>query len=380
MLSAWNRRARNIVPADDAGQRGLMEKDHSIRSGLTKLILAGGILALGWCQWSLALAEPDCEFSAQRADFQVKFKDEICPYRVVGVFVLPGELLSLEAVGSGENEYYQLQTSAGRVTRTQTNRWFWRAPREAGLYLMTISRSLPADGDQKIFDSSNGDQAARLLSEDQALDPSFITLNIFVMIPFEQIQDECLKDFRIGRYPSKPLKGKAIYEPPRGFIEVTEENQETLISPHFKIEQFLCKQECLCPKYLVLRERLILKLERILEEFNRRGYCGSTLHIMSGYRTPYYNKLIGNVDYSRHLWGDAVDFFIDEDPRDEFMDDINGDGRIDAQDAIILHDIIEEVSGEPWYSEFIGGLGWYKKTSSHGPFVHTDVRGYRARW
>ncbi|MFH2036543.1 MAG: hypothetical protein ABIJ45_09090 [Candidatus Zixiibacteriota bacterium] len=33
-----------------------------------------------------------------------------------------------------------------------------------------------------------------------------------------------------------------------------------------------------------------------------------------------------------------------------------------------------------FYEKFIGGLGRYKKTEDHGPFVHTDVRGYRARW
>ena len=41
---------------------------------------------------------------------------------------------------------------------------------------------------------------------------------------------------------------------------------------------------------------------------------------------------------------------------------------------------IEEMYGKPWYEIFIGGLGKYKKTASHGPFVHVDVRGFRARW
>jgi len=101
---------------------------------------------------------------------------------------------------------------------------------------------------------------------------------------------------------------------------------------------------------------------------------------MSGYRTPYYNKLIGNVAYSRHLWGGAVDFFIDEDPCDGMMDDLNGDGRFNYKDAAILSDIIEDISDKYWYSRFLGGLGWYRKTVSHGPFVHVDVRGHRARW
>jgi uncharacterized protein YcbK (DUF882 family) len=101
---------------------------------------------------------------------------------------------------------------------------------------------------------------------------------------------------------------------------------------------------------------------------------------MSGYRTPYYNKLIGNVKYSRHLWGGAADIFIDEHPEDGMMDDLNGDGRIDCHDAAVLYDIIDQMYGKPWYERFLGGLGRYEKTNSHGPFVHVDVRGFRARW
>jgi len=101
---------------------------------------------------------------------------------------------------------------------------------------------------------------------------------------------------------------------------------------------------------------------------------------MSGYRTPYYNQLIGNVRYSRHLWGDAADIFIDEDPRDDTMDDLNGDCKIDYRDAKILFDIAEELFSDPQLSHFQGGLGWYKTSSAHGPFVHVDVRGWRARW
>lgn len=55
-------------------------------------------------------------------------------------------------------------------------------------------------------------------------------------------------------------------------------------------------------------------LEFILEKVNAQGYRWETFCVMSGYRTPYYNKAIGNVRYSRHLWGDAADIFIDENP------------------------------------------------------------------
>jgi hypothetical protein len=62
------------------------------------------------------------------------------------------------------------------------------------------------------------------------------------------------------------------------------------------------------------------------------------------------------------------------------MDDLNKDGRINYLDANVMYDIIEEMYQQPWYAPYIGGLGWYRKTSNHGPFVHVDVRQTRARW
>jgi hypothetical protein len=152
------------------------------------------------------------------------------------------------------------------------------------------------------------------------------------------------------------------------------------VAPHFRLKQFICKQEGDYPKYLVIKERLLLKLELILERANEAGYYASTLEVMSGYRTPYYNKVIGNVKYSRHLWGGAADIFIDENPHDGMMDDLNNDGKNDYQDAAVLYDIVDEMFGKPWYEPFVGGLARYARTRSHGPFVHVDVRGFRARW
>ncbi|MDX1389079.1 MAG: D-Ala-D-Ala carboxypeptidase family metallohydrolase, partial [Acidobacteriota bacterium] len=181
-------------------------------------------------------------------------------------------------------------------------------------------------------------------------------------------------------YPATPLKGLEIYQPPRGFIEVTEANVDTPVAPHFTLRQFLCKQGGGYPKYVVLRERLLLKLELLLEQVNAAGFECDTFHVMSGYRTPYYNRSIGNVKYSRHVYGGAADIFIDVDPRDGNMDDLNGDGKIDVHDAGVLYDLIDGLYGTDFYNAYVGGLGRYKKTKAHGPFVHVDVRGFRARW
>lgn len=62
------------------------------------------------------------------------------------------------------------------------------------------------------------------------------------------------------------------------------------------------------------------------------------------------------------------------------MDDLNGDGRIDEADAGWLETLIEELSAEGREGLPEGGLAAYGATREHGPFVHIDVRGTRARW
>jgi hypothetical protein len=86
------------------------------------------------------------------------------------------------------------------------------------------------------------------------------------------------------------------------------------------------------------------------------------------------------VKYSRHVWGGAADVFVDENPRDGMMDDLNADGAHDYRDAAVLYELVDGLYDKPFYAPFVGGLGRYKKTAAHGPFVHVDVRGFRARW
>jgi uncharacterized protein YcbK (DUF882 family) len=130
---------------------------------------------------------------------------------------------------------------------------------------------------------------------------------------------------------------------------------------------------------VVLRERLLFKLEYVLEQVNAEGIPAKSFSVMSGYRTPYYNAAIQNVRYSRHVWGDAADIFIDDDG-DAYMDDLNADRRHDSRDAEVLFNLVNQLDQRPGFSNFIGGLGRYKPTDSHGPFVHVDARGVKAKW
>jgi hypothetical protein len=292
-------------------------------------------------------------FSREEAGFAVRFRDEMSQNRITGVFCLPYEKMIFEVMDSLNYPQHSINSPSCGFTKLKRDKWQWQAPGEVGLYKAEIVRA---------------DLSASII------------LHIFVMVPYSRLKGEYLNGYRIGRYPKVAPKLLPIYKPPKGFIEVTPESEETLISPHFRLGQFICKQNGNYPKYVVLKERLILKLEHILEMVNEKGYACNTFNILSGYRTPYYNKRIGNVKYSRHIYGGAADIFIDENPKDDMMDDLNGDGVIDWRDAETLYRIIDDKYGKPSYMPFVGGLGRYKKTTAHGPFVHVDVRGRRARW
>ena len=286
-------------------------------------------------------------------DFAVTFRGDTSAYRDTSAFVLPSETVTFDAVGGPPGDY-TLTTDHGVAVQQGSRRWRFTAPPRPGLYTLKL------DGPGK---------------------KDSMALHVFVMVPASAVRKGLLNGYPIGQYPSQPLNGNPIYMPPRGYVEVTKENQDTRVSPHFALKQFVCKEDTTqkYPKYVVLQERLLLKLEAILERVNRLGFEVDTLHVMSGYRTPYYNHAIGDVKYSMHQFGSASDIYVDP-HKDDRMVDVNHDGRVDIGDSRFLYDIIESMLAEPSYRKFEGGMGFYPATTAHPPFVHVDVRGTRARW
>lgn len=188
--------------------------------------------------------------------------------------------------------------------------------------------------------------------------------------------------YRIGAWSGERRAPKSgAYALPAGFIEVTRENQDTYVSEHFQLRHFLTKdQHTVWPKYLVLREALLDKLELLIAELEAEGIVGYEMTVMSGFRTPQYNAqgvgAGGRASESRHQFGDAADVYL-RGARD-WMPDITGDGRVDIKDAQRMARAAERV--EKKHPSLVGGIGIYPATSAHGPFVHIDVRGTAARW
>jgi hypothetical protein len=296
-------------------------------------------------------AEGESPVENPRARFSLKFKDEVSPYTLMSTFVLPGEQLELEAVFTDQPTQLEASVEGGELVRLGPDRWRWTAPQEAGVHCLEV----------------------REVGARQST-----CLNAFVMLPYRG--EEEVNGYRVGLYQRTPLRGRPEYAIPQGLIEVTRESLGTWVSPHFRLAQFVGKQESGYPKYLVLRTRLLLKLETVLEQLRERGVEAHTLFVMSGYRTPFYNASIGNrTSYSRHSYGDAADVFVDRDG-DGRMDDISGDGKADEADALLIYGMVDELSRDTWFQPFEGGLGIYPPNPRFGPMVHMDTRGEKARW
>jgi len=291
----------------------------------------------------VAVAPPAAPPPVKAPGFAVRYRNVTSPDRVRALIVRPGETVTVEVRDRAAESGYVARPTAGRLVPLSAGRWAWTAPPAPGLYPIQV---VAPDGSDSV------------------------TLQAFVVVPYDRVQGELLNGYRIGQYPRNP---------PAGFVEVTRENEDVLVSPHFRLKQFLCKQPAGSRKYVVLNERLLVALEYVLERVNAAGYQATSFHVMSGYRTPAYNRSIGNVRFSQHQWGAAADIFIDENG-DGRMDDLNRDGRSDIRDAEVLYRLIDAAAARPGGLGLIGGIGKYAPTSAHGPFVHVDVRDGKARW
>jgi hypothetical protein len=205
-----------------------------------------------------------------------------------------------------------------------------------------------------------------------------VTLTLVNLIPSDRVQNGVLEGYQVGSY-REPLNGLESYSKPLGFMRLTAENGELFVSDHYRLRDFQCKLDG-DSKFLILRPEALLKLELLQHELASRGVEFERFTIMSGFRTPYYNSRIGNeTSYSRHLYGDAMDVYIDRNA-DGRMDDINKDGRVDSNDAKYLQSVAASIDSSREWGWLKGGAGVYHANAAHGPYLHVDARGYVARW
>jgi uncharacterized protein YcbK (DUF882 family) len=121
------------------------------------------------------------------------------------------------------------------------------------------------------------------------------------------------------------------------------------IEKNFNISEFKCKDGTeVPPEYIHNVTELCSHLQTL------RDFINKPIIIISGYRSPNYNKSIGSRTTSQHLLGKAADIIVP------------GVTPLEIRDTIIK--LIKEGRMKK------GGVGLYDK------FVHYDVRGFNTRW
>ena len=302
-----------------------------------------------------------------------------------------GESLPLAgAAGDSLNTVASVDATGGNAAASAAGTWIAGLPRDtvygrSGKLRVRFVSARRGTFAIPILTRLFGDSAVRnpgvyALPDSAAEQPiSFITL-----LPFDTKVKGTVGSYRIGFWPEERgrLRNEA-YENPDGFVVVTPENQDLQVSEHFRLRDFLTHdQQDVWPKYMVLEDALIDKLELVIQDLEAHGVPVEHMSVMSGFRTPQYNaqgvgRKGGRAKDSRHQFGDAADVFVDNN-RDGRMDDLNHDRRVDSRDAKVIVAAVERV--ERAYPELAGGGGIYRGTRAHGPFAHIDARGWRARW
>jgi uncharacterized protein YcbK (DUF882 family) len=208
-------------------------------------------------------------------------------------------------------------------------------------------------------------------------------VNVITLVPLSAKKAGRIGTYRVGSWPfERGGAPKPSYEPPAGLVRVTPENRDLYVSEHVQLKDLLTKgQEGVWPKYVAMQPQALDKVELTIQELKRSGHPVKNIFMVSAFRTPTYNESGGNpagrAALSRHMYGDAMDFAVDND-NDGRMDDLNGDGRVTVADARVIGQAADRV--EKAHPELVGGIGIYTPTGAHSGFVHVDTRGYRARW
>jgi len=125
---------------------------------------------------------------------------------------------------------------------------------------------------------------------------------------------------------------------PLAQVEFFKRGQDAQLSPHFHLREFECK--CgVCPYTLI-------SVQHVLELQGLRNLLNKPVKILSAYRCPKHNDLVGGEKNSMHMYGLATDISV---------------AGLAPEEILAAAKIFD-------------GVGIYDT------FVHVDSRGFTAFW
>lgn len=121
------------------------------------------------------------------------------------------------------------------------------------------------------------------------------------------------------------------------------------LSENFSLSEFRCKDGSDVPPDLMDNVTVLCENLQVL-----RDHLGKPIRVISGYRSPKYNRRIGGARRSQHMVAKAADIKVS--------------GMSPAEVKAEIVKLIKEGK------MMKGGVGLYRT------FTHYDVRGRNARW
>ena len=121
------------------------------------------------------------------------------------------------------------------------------------------------------------------------------------------------------------------------------------LEENFSLSEFRCKDGTDVPEELMDNVRFLAENLQVL-----RDHIGKPIRVISGYRSPKYNRRIGGARRSQHMLAKAADIKIS--------------GMTPGEVKATIVQLIKEGKMKK------GGIGLYKT------FTHYDTRGRNARW
>jgi len=121
-------------------------------------------------------------FGDDRSAFSVRFGDLTSDYRVMAMFVLPGQHVPIAVDGAAaadDTARYTLDGGSGTAVPNGAAQWSWTAPVTPGVAPVEVR------------DDVTGQT---------------MTLNVFVMVPYSAMRRGTLNGYHIGAYPA-PRRG-----------------------------------------------------------------------------------------------------------------------------------------------------------------------------
>jgi hypothetical protein len=292
------------------------------------------------------------------------------PAEYAGILVGPDEVSVLKFFSRESNKEVEVLNCEGvGWCQSKGNEISWQSPEESGDYWMKVHL--------KVFEPSGLENPVK--SEIKKIE-----IACLVGFPSSLLDKGFINGYEVGEYPNPAqMNNPAHYVPPENFFLMDYDVIGVRISEHLMLGDLGYDVRESLPQYFALDYELVKKLELIHEELSSRGLPCRYHFIGGGFVSPKSNRKRTSTNgaaakLSRHMYGEAIDFIIDEDPRDEVMDDLNKDGIIDVRDALYIRDMINEFEEKGLCTP--GGFGVYSPPRNSRIQVHVDVRGFPTRW